>query len=75
MLLNRPTPLSLTLRNIKHKAGAVLHLLIWVLPSGIIWDLKFRLSPSIPALMCVWISILLAFSTNQAYERWREVRA
>lgn len=75
MLLNRSIPLSFLLAQIKYEALAVFAFanLMFALRHYI--GLEFLSIPiGIPALVGTCISLLLAFRTNQAYERWWEAR-
>ncbi|MEZ0542734.1 bestrophin family protein [Fibrella arboris] len=75
MLLNQKIPLSFFIQKIRYEAG-----LVFVF-ANVIFIVRhyFRLDVlaiplGIPALVGTCISLLLAFRTNQAYERWWEAR-
>ncbi|GAB2562287.1 bestrophin family protein [Spirosoma aerophilum] len=75
MLLNRSIPLPFLLGNIRYEALSVFVFanLIFTLRHYV--GLESLVIPlAIPALMGTCISLLLAFRTNQAYERWWEAR-
>ena len=75
MLLNRPIPFSFLLSKIKYEALAVFVFanLMFILRHYIGLEV-LSIPLAIPALMGTCISLLLAFRTNQAYERWWEAR-
>ena len=75
MLHNRKIPLSFLLADIKNETigGFILTNLLFVLRHYI--GLEILSVPiAIPALLGTGISLLLAFRTNQSYERWWEAR-
>lgn len=75
MLLNRPIPFSFLLGKIKYEALAVLIFANVIFGLRHYYGLELLSIPlAIPALLGTCISLLLAFRTNQAYERWWEAR-
>lgn len=75
MLLNRPIPFSFLLGKIKYEALAVFVFANLMFALRHYVGLEILSVPlAIPALMGTCISLLLAFRTNQAYERWWEAR-
>lgn len=75
MLLNRSIPLSFLLAQIKYEALAVFAFANLMFALRHYVGLEFLSMPiGIPALVGTCISLLLAFRTNQAYERWWEAR-
>lgn len=75
MLLNRPIPFSFLLGKIKYETLAVFVFANLMFTLRHYVGLEFLSIPlAIPALMGTCISLLLAFRTNQAYERWWEAR-
>lgn len=75
MLLDKPIPLLFFIRNIRREA-----LLIFLFANGVVFvkhffGLRYLTIPiAIPTLLATCISLLLAFRTNQSYERWWEAR-
>ncbi|XAZ82145.1 bestrophin family ion channel (plasmid) [Fibrella sp. ES10-3-2-2] len=75
MLLNRPIPFSFLLGEIKYEMLGVFVFANLMFTLRHYVGLEFLSIPlAIPALMGTCISLLLAFRTNQAYERWWEAR-
>lgn len=75
MLLNRPIPFSFLLGKIKYEILAVFVFANLMFALRHYVGLEVLSIPlAIPALMGTCISLLLAFRTNQAYERWWEAR-
>lgn len=75
MLLNRSIPFSFLLGKIKYETLAVFVFANLMFTLRHYVGLEFLSIPlAIPALMGTCISLLLAFRTNQAYERWWEAR-
>ncbi|RCR67002.1 bestrophin family protein [Larkinella punicea] len=75
MLLNRPIPLSFLLGKIKFEVLAIFVFanVVFVLRHYVGMEI-LSIPIAIPALVGTCISLLLAFRTNQAYERWWEAR-
>lgn len=75
LLLNKPIPLLFFIRNIRREA-----LLIFLFANGVVllkhvFGLRYLTIPiAIPTLLATCISLLLAFRTSQAYDRWWEAR-
>lgn len=75
MLLNRPIPLSFLLGQIRYEgAGVFVFANLMFLLRHYVGLEVLSIPLAIPALMGTCISLLLAFRTNQAYERWWEAR-
>ena len=75
MLLEKPIPLSFLFREIRREALLVFVFANIVVLIKLIFSLWFLTIPiAIPALLGTCISLLLAFRTNQSYERWWEAR-
>ncbi len=75
MLLNRPIPFTFLLGKIKYETLAVFVFANLMFTLRHYVGLEFLSIPlAIPALMGTCISLLLAFRTNQSYERWWEAR-
>jgi len=75
MLLNRPIPFAFLLGNIRYEALGVFVFANLMFALRHYVGLEILSIPlAIPALMGTCISLLLAFRTNQAYERWWEAR-
>lgn len=75
MLLNRSIPLPFLLGNIRYEALSVFVFANLIFTLRHFVGLEILAIPlAIPALMGTCISLLLAFRTNQAYERWWEAR-
>lgn len=75
MLLNQPIPFSFLLGNIRYEALGVFVFANLMFTLRHYVGLEFLSVPlAIPALLGTCISLLLAFRTNQAYERWWEAR-
>ncbi|CCH03619.1 UPF0187 protein (plasmid) [Fibrella aestuarina BUZ 2] len=75
MLLNRPIPFSFLLGQIRYEALGVFVFANLMFALRHYVGLEYLSIPlAIPALMGTCISLLLAFRTNQAYERWWEAR-
>lgn len=75
MLLNRSIPLTFLLGNIRYETLSVFVFanLMFILRHYVGLE-RLAIPLAIPALMGTCISLLLAFRTNQAYERWSEAR-
>lgn len=75
MLLDKPIPLIFFVRKIRREA-----LLIFLFSNVVVlvkyfFNLQYLTIPiTIPALLGTCISLLLAFRTNQSYDRWWEAR-
>ncbi len=75
MLLDKPIPLIFFLRKIRREA-----LLIFLFANVVVlvkyfFNLRYLTIPiAIPTLLGTCIALLLAFRTNQAYDRWYEAR-
>lgn len=75
MLLEKPIPLSFLFREIRREALLVFVFANIVVLIKLAFSLWFLTIPvAIPALLGTCISLLLAFRTNQSYERWWEAR-
>ena len=75
MLLEKPIPLSFLFREIRREALLVFafaNIVVLIKLSFSLWFLTIPVA--IPALLGTCISLLLAFRTNQSYERWWEAR-
>ncbi|GAB3741922.1 bestrophin family protein [Spirosoma lituiforme] len=75
MLLNKPIPILFFIREIRREASLVFLFANLVVVIKLAFNLWFLTVPvAIPALLGTCISLLLAFRTNQSYERWWEAR-
>lgn len=75
MLLEKPIPFSFLFREIRREALLVFVFANIVVLIKLVFSLWFLTIPiTIPALLGTCISLLLAFRTNQSYERWWEAR-
>lgn len=75
MLLDRSIPLLFYIREIRREALLVFLFANLVVVIKLYFSLWFLTIPiAIPALLGTCISLLLAFRTNQSYERWWEAR-
>lgn len=75
MLLDKPIPLSFYIRSIRQEALLVFLFANVVVIIKLWFNLWFFTIPvTIPALLGTCISLLLAFRTNQSYDRWWEAR-
>lgn len=75
MLLDKPIPLGFFVRKIRREALFVFLFANLVVLIKLTFSLWFLTLPvAIPALIGTCISLLLAFRTNQSYERWWEAR-
>ncbi|MGA0556681.1 bestrophin family protein [Larkinella sp. VNQ87] len=75
MLLYKRIPLTFLLRNIRREALLVFLFANLVVFAKMLFHLRYLTIPiAIPTLLGTCISLLLAFRTNQAYERWWEAR-
>lgn len=75
MLLNRKIPISFFVRKIRYEAFFVFLFVNGLFVVRHYFRLEVLTIPTaIPALVGTSISLLLAFRTNQAYERWWEAR-
>ncbi len=75
MLLDRSIPLLFYIREIRREALLVFLFANLVVVIKLYFSLWFLTIPiAIPSLLGTCISLLLAFRTNQSYERWWEAR-
>lgn len=75
MLLDKPIPLAFFIRNIRKEALFIFAFANVVVLIKLYFNLWFLTIPvGIPSLLGTCISLLLAFRTNQSYDRWWEAR-
>ncbi|GAB3221555.1 bestrophin family protein [Spirosoma arcticum] len=75
MLLEKPIPFSFLFREIRREVLLVFIFANIVVIIKLVFGLWFLTIPiAIPSLLGTCISLLLAFRTNQSYERWWEAR-
>lgn len=75
MLLDKPIPLGFFFRKIRREALFVFLFANLVVFAKHYFGLRYLTIPiTVPALLGTCISLLLAFRTNQAYDRWWEAR-
>ncbi|MFD1141439.1 bestrophin family protein [Larkinella insperata] len=75
MLLEKPIPFTFLIRRIRREVLLILLFANIVVLAKHFFHLRYMNIPiAIPTLLGTCISLLLAFRTNQAYERWWEAR-
>ncbi len=75
MLLNKSIPFTFLFRKIRREALLVFLFANVVVLAKYFFHLRYLTIPiAIPTLLGTCISLLLAFRTNQAYDRWWEAR-
>ncbi|GAB3898556.1 bestrophin family ion channel [Larkinella knui] len=75
MLLDKPIPFTFLIRRIRREALLVFLFANVVVLAKYYFKLRYLTIPiAIPTLLGTCISLLLAFRTNQAYDRWWEAR-
>lgn len=75
MLLDKPIPMAFYFRKIRREALFIFLFANLVVLIKLYFNLWFLTIPvGVPALLGTCISLLLAFRTNQSYDRWWEAR-
>ncbi|GAB3277225.1 bestrophin family ion channel [Larkinella harenae] len=75
MLLNNKISIAFFIRNIRREAFFVFLFANLIVVIKLVFNLWFLIIPiAIPVLLGTCIALLLAFRTNQSYERWWEAR-
>jgi putative membrane protein len=75
MLLNKPIPFTFIFRKIRREALLIFLFANVVVLAKHFFQLRYLTIPiAIPTLLGTCISLLLAFRTNQSYDRWWEAR-